>query len=129
MEQICLQAAGAPPALGPYSHAVVAGDFIFLSGQGSLAPDGSGIVHGTIEEETRLTFSNIQAVLDEAGATLKDVVQVLVFLDDMDNFSAFNKVYKEYFPQDPPARSCVEAARLPGDMQVEIEVVALLPKN
>ena len=129
MGKICLQAAGAPPALGPYSHAVVAGDFIFLSGQGSLAPDGSGIVHGTIEEETRLTFSNIQAVLDEAGATLKDVVQVLVFLDDMDNFSAFNKVYKEYFPQDPPARSCVEAARLPGDMQVEIEVVALLPKN
>lgn len=129
MGKICLQAAGAPPALGPYSHAVVAGDFIFLSGQGALAPDGSGIVHGTIEEETRLTFSNIQAVLDEAGATLKDVVKVLVFLDDMDNFSAFNKVYKEYFPQDPPARSCVEAARLPGDMQVEIEVVALLSKN
>ena len=129
MEKICLQAAGAPPALGPYSHAVVAGDFVFLSGQGALAPDGSGIVHGTIEEETRLTFSNIQAVLDEAGATLRDVVKVLVFLSDMDNFSAFNKVYKEYFPEDPPARSCVEAARLPGDMQVEIEVVALLPKK
>lgn len=129
MEKICLQAAGAPPALGPYSHAVVAGDFVFLSGQGALAPDGRGIVHGTIEEETRLTFSNIKAVLDEAGATLKDVVKVLVFLNDMGNFSAFNKVYKEYFPKDPPARSCVEAARLPGDMQVEIEVVALLPKN
>ena len=129
MEKICLHTAGAPPALGPYSQAVVAGGFLFLSGQGALAPDGSGIVHGTIEEETRLTFSNIQAVLDEAGATLKDVVKVLVFLNDMDNFSAFNKVYKEYFPEDPPARTCVEAARLPGDMQVEIEVVALLPKN
>lgn len=129
MEKICLHTAGAPPALGPYSQAVVAGGFLFLSGQGALAPDGSGIVHGTIEEETRLTFSNIQAVLDEAGTTLKDVVKVLVFLNDMDNFSAFNKVYKEYFPEDPPARTCVEAARLPGDMQVEIEVVALLPKN
>ena len=129
MEKICLHAAGAPPAAGPYSHAVIAGDFLFLSGQGALAPEGSGIVHGTIEEETRLTFSNIQAVLNEGGATLKDVVKVLVFLSDMDNFLAFNKVYKEYFPEDPPARSCVETARLPGDMQVEIEVVALLPKN
>ena len=60
---------------------------------------------------------------------LEDVVKVLVFLNDMENFSAFNKVYKEYFPEDPPARSCIEAARLPGDMQVEIEVVALLPKK
>ncbi len=129
MEKICLHAADAPPALGPYSHAVAAGGFLFLSGQGALAPDGRGIVHGTIEEETRLTFSNIQAVLDEAGAALKDVVKVLVFLNDMDNFPAFNKIYKEYFPEDPPARSCIEAARLPGGMQVEIEVVALLPKN
>lgn len=129
MAKKCLQAAGAPPAVGPYSHAVAAGGFLFLSGQGALAPDGKGIVHGTIEEETRLTFSNIQAVLDEAGATLKDVVKVLVFLDDMDNFRAFNKVYKEYFSEDPPARSCVEVSRLPGGMQVEIEVVALLPEN
>ncbi len=129
MSKICIQAKAAPPALGPYSHAVVAGDFLFLSGQGAIAPDGSGIKHGTVEEETHLTFSNIKAVLDEVGATLKDVVKVMVFLTDMDNFSAFNKVYKEYFPEDPPARSCIEAARLPGDMQVEIEVVALLPKK
>ena len=129
MSKICLQAADAPPALGPYSHAVIAGDFLFLSGQGALAPDGKGIVHGTIEEETRLTFSNIQAVLKEACATLDDVVKVLVFLSDMETFSDFNRVYKEYFPKDPPARSCIEAARLPGDMRVEIEVVALLPKN
>lgn len=129
MAKKCLQAAGAPPAVGPYSHAVAAGDLLFLSGQGALAPDGKGVVHGTIEEETRLTFSNIQAVLDEAGAALKDVVKVLVFLDDMDNFRAFNKVYKEYFPEEPPARSCVEVSKLPGGMQVEIEVVALLPES
>ena len=129
MSKICIQASDAPPALGPYSHAVIAGDLLFLSGQGALAADGSGIVHGTIEEETHLTFSNIQAVLKEAGATLQDVVKVLVFLDDIKTFSAFNKVYAEYFPENPPARSCVEAAKLPGDMRVEIEVIALLPKN
>ncbi len=129
MPKKCLQATGAPPALGPYSHAVAAGGLLFLSGQGALAPGGKGIVDGTIEEETRLTFSNMLAVLDEAGAALKDVVKVLVFLDDMDNFGAFNKIYKEYFPEDPPARSCVEVSKLPGGMQVEVEVVALLPEN
>lgn len=129
MQKRCIHAEGAPPALGPYSHAVAAGNLLFLSGQGPLSPDGKGVVRGTVEEETRLTFSNIQAVLSEAGATLNDVVKVLVFLDDMDNFGAFNKVYQEYFPSDPPARSCVQAARLPGDMQVEIEVIALLPNG
>lgn len=127
MKKRCITADGAPPALGPYSHAVVAGDFLYLSGQGPLAPDGSGLVRGTIQEETHLTFSNIQTVLKAAGTSLENVVKVLVFLQDMDNFSAFNSVYKEYFPENPPARSCVQAARLPGDMQVEIEVIALLP--
>ena len=90
MSKICLQAKGAPPALGPYSHAVMAGDFLFLSGQGAIAPDGSGIVHGTIAEGTRLTFPNIQAVLDEAGGALKDVGKVFVYPRGMVNFSAFN---------------------------------------
>lgn len=126
MEKRCLNAADAPPALGPYSHAVAAGNYLFLSGQGSLTAEGK-VAHGTIEEETHRTFSNIQTVLKEAGATLSDVVKVLVFLDDIENFGAFNKVYKEYFSEDPPARSCIEAARLPGNMKVEIEVIALLP--
>ena len=112
--------------MGPYSHAVKAGNLLFLSGQGSLAADGSGIIRGTIEEETHQTFSNIKTVLAAAGATLSDVVKVLVFLKDMDNFKAVNAVYAEYFPENPPARSCIEAARLPGDMQVEIEVIAIL---
>ena len=126
MEKRCLHATDAPPALGPYSHAVVAGNFVFLSGQGSVTPEGK-VAHGTIEEETHRTFENIQAVLKEAGANLSDVVKVLVFLDDIGNFVPFNQVYKEYFPENPPARSCVEAAKLPGGMQVEIEVVALIP--
>ncbi|PCJ52000.1 MAG: reactive intermediate/imine deaminase [Candidatus Hydrogenedentota bacterium] len=128
MSKKCIHAEGAPPALGPYSHAVEAGPFLYLSGQGSFAPDGNGVLHGTIEEETRQTFSNIQAVLSAAGLAFSDVVKVLVFLDDMNNFKAFNAVYQEYFPDNPPARSCVEAARLPGDIQVEIEVIALLRK-
>jgi 2-iminobutanoate/2-iminopropanoate deaminase len=126
MSKQCINAEGAPPAMGPYSHAVKAGNLLFLSGQGSLAADGSGIIRGTIEEETHQTFSNIKTVLAAAGATLSDVVKVLVFLKDMDNFKAVNAVYAEYFPENPPARSCIEAARLPGDMQVEIEVIAIL---
>jgi len=127
MSKKCIHADGAPPALGPYSHAVQAGPFLYLSGQGSFAPDGSGAIRGTIEEETRRTFGNIQAVLSASGAGFEDVVKVLVFLDNMDNFKAFNAVYQEFFPENPPARSCVEAARLPGDIQVEIEVIALRP--
>jgi 2-iminobutanoate/2-iminopropanoate deaminase len=124
-KKTCINAEGAPPALGPYSHAVDAGPFVYLSGQGPFAVDGSGVVSGTIEDETHTTFANIKTVLGAAGLGLEDVVKTLVFLDDMDNFNAFNRVYQEYFPENPPARSCVEAARLPGDMKVEIEVIGL----
>lgn len=126
MSKQCINAESAPPALGPYSHAVRAGNMLFLSGQGPLAADGSGVVSGTVEEETHLTFANIKTVLGASGADLSDVVKVLVFLKDMDNFKAVNTVYAEYFPDNHPARSCVEAARLPGDIQVEIEVIAML---
>ena len=126
MSKQCINADGAPPALGPYSHSVRAGNLLYLSGQGPFATDGSGVVHGTIEEETHLTFSNIKTVLAASGAELKDVVKALVFLKNMDDFKAMNAVYAQYFPENPPARSCVQAARLPGDMQVEIEVIAML---
>lgn len=126
MSKRCITAPGAPPALGPYSHAVESGGFLFLSGQIALRPDGSGLLRGTIEEETRQVFSNIQAVLKASGAALTDVVKVLVFLSDIEHFAAFNKVYGEYFPQNPPARSCIQAGRLPADAKVEIEVIAKL---
>lgn len=126
MSKQCINADGAPPALGPYSHSVRAGNLLYLSGQGPFATDGSGVVHGTIEEETHLTFSNIKTVLAASGAEFKDVVKALVFLKNMDDFKAMNAVYAQYFPENPPARSCVQAARLPGDMQVEIEVIAML---
>jgi len=124
MDKRCIHAPAAPPAIGPYSHAVESGGFLFLSGQVALKPDGSGLVRGTVEEETHQVFANIKSVLDASGSSLDRVVKALVFLDDMNNFAAFNAVYKEYFQKDPPARSCVQAAKLPGGAKVEIEVIA-----
>lgn len=129
MSKRCVNVEGAPPALGPYSHAVIAEGFLFVSGQGPLSPDGSGLKRGTIEEETHLTFANLKTVLEGAGSSLDRVVKVTAFLADMDNFARFNSVYKEYFTENFPARSCIQAGRLPGDMQVEIEAVALLSKD
>ncbi len=125
MTKRCVNASGGPPARGPYSHAVAAGDLVFVSGQGPFT--GEGVAYGTLEEETRLVFSNLEKVLAAAGCKLGDVVKVNVFLADMDDFAAFNAVYQAYFPSEPPARTCVQAGRLPFDIKVEIEAVALLP--
>lgn len=126
MVKECVCASDAPPAVGPYSHAVRAGDFLFISGQGPLAKDGSGLVRGTVEEETRLALENLKAVLAAAGLGMADVVKTTVYLADMVNFGKFNDVYKTYFTQDQPARTCIQAARLPLDMQVEIEAIAVI---
>ncbi len=127
MEKKCIHAEKAPPAVGPYSHAVVANGFVFASGQCPFAPDGSGPLRGTIEEETHLVMQNVKVVLEAAGAGLPNVVKTTAYLVDMANFQRFNAVYKEYFPENPPARTCIQAARLPLDVQVEVEVIALLP--
>lgn len=127
MKKRCIMASNSAPAVGPYSHAVAAGNLLFLSGQGPFAKDGTGAQIGTLEEETELTFSNMIAILQEAGATLKDVVKVTVYLKDMADFPKFNALYKEYFPDECPARTCIQAGKLPMDIKVEIEVIALLP--
>lgn len=124
MEKEYIIAAGAPPAVGPYSHAVRAGGFLFISGMGPLAADGSGVVRGPIEEETRLTLENLKTVLAASGLGLEHVVKTTIYLSDMVNFSKFNDVYKTYFTANQPARTCIQAGRLPLDMQVEIEAVA-----
>ena len=127
MEKQCIFAPNGPPAQGPYSHAVAAGNLLFVSGQGPVAPDGSGLQRGTFEDEARLTLSNLKAVVEDAGSSLAQVVKVNVYLADIDKFAEFNAIYEEFFPTDCPARTCIQAGRLPFDIQVEVEAVALLP--
>lgn len=113
----------APAAIGPYSHAIKMGGLLFTSGQIPLLPSGE-LVEGGIEEQTHQVFRNIQAVLAEGGASLASVVKATVFMKDMNQFGAVNKIYGEYFGDHKPARSAVEVARLPKDVLVEIEVIA-----
>ncbi|MHC1696051.1 MAG: RidA family protein [Eubacteriales bacterium] len=116
--------ASAPSAIGPYSQGIAFGNMIFTSGQIPL--DASGVlVSGGIEEQTRMVMDNLTRVLEAAGAGLGDVVKTTVFLSDMADFASFNAVYAEYFAAPFPARSCVQAARLPRDVRVEIEAIAI----
>ncbi len=118
---------GAPAALGPYSQAIVAGSMIYCAGQIPLDPATGNIVTGGIAEQTHQVLKNLRAVLQAAGSDLGRAVKTTVFLKDMGDFGAMNEVYgrPEYFGAHPPARSTVEVARLPRDVLVEIEVVAL----
>ena len=115
----------APAAVGPYSQAVMAGGFLFLSGQLPLDPKTGTIVGGNIEAQTRQVFNNIEAVLAGAGLTLDNVVKTTVFLKDINDFAKMNEVYKEFFAADPPARSAFQAAALPRNALIEIESVAV----
>lgn len=111
------------PAVGPYSPAVGAGDFVFVAGQVPLDPDGK-IVGYTPKDQTRKALQNLRVTLEAAGLTLDDVVKTTIFLKDMDEFGAVNDVYAEFFSEPYPARSTVEVARLPRDLHVEIEAIA-----
>ncbi|KQL46993.1 deaminase [Brevibacillus choshinensis] len=115
----------APAAIGPYSQAAKVGPFLFASGQIPLRADGT-LVEGDIVAQTHQVFSNIQAVLAEAGGSLSSVVKATVFIKDMNDFGQLNEVYGQYFGDHKPARSTVEVARLPRDVKVEIEIVAYL---
>lgn len=124
MKQI-IKTEHAPGAIGPYSQAVVAGEFIFLSGQIPTDPQTGTFVPGGIAEQTEQVLKNLAAVLEAAGASLASVVKTTVFLADMNDFAAMNEVYGRFFTENPPARATVEAARLPRDARVEIEAIAL----
>ncbi|HLE60732.1 MAG TPA: RidA family protein [Thermoanaerobaculaceae bacterium] len=115
----------APKAIGPYSQAVRTGNTLYLSGQLAIDPATGEIVRGGIEVETRQTLENLKAVLEAAGYSLENVVSCQVFLSDMDDFTAMNKVYAGYFPRQPPARATVEVAELPRDARIEISAVAV----
>ncbi|MCD6321929.1 MAG: RidA family protein [Clostridiales bacterium] len=114
----------APGAIGPYSQAVSADNMLFLSGQLPIDKD-SGLMPETIKEQTRQSLSNAGAIIESAGATMRDVVKTTVFLSDMSNFGEMNEVYKEFFAENYPARSAVEVARLPKDALVEIEMIVI----
>jgi len=117
----------APKAVGPYSQAVRVGNLIFLSGQIPLDPLSGHLVEGGIQHQTERVLENIQAVLEAVGLTFDNVVKTTVYLKSLTEFVPMNEVYARYFPSDPPARSTVEVARLPRDVSVEIDAIAVAP--
>lgn len=116
---------GAPQPIAPYSQAIKAGNLVFVSGQIPVNPYTKELNMDTIEIATRQVLDNITAILKEAGLTLNHVVKCQVFLKDMADFSAMNAVYGEYFKEIPPARECVQVAKLPSDVNVEISCIAV----
>lgn len=120
-----IQTSQASTGDGPYSQGIIAGDFVYVSGQGPLDPQTGDIIGSTIEEQTELTLANIQNILEAAGCTMEDVVKINVFLASLKDFERFNSVYVQFFNQPMPARTCVEAGL--GNIMVEIDAIALLP--
>jgi len=119
----------APKAIGPYSQAIRANGFVFVSGQVAIDPRTQQVVTGDVSVQTDRTIQNLAAILEAAGSGLDRVVRSTVFLKDMNDFARMNEVYGKYFSSAPPARSTVEVARLPKDVLVEIDVIALASKS
>jgi len=121
-----IQTEKAPKAIGPYSQAIQAGNFLFLSGQIPLDPKTGELVKGDIRKQTQQVLENIKGVLESQGLGMEDIVKVTIFLKDIGNFNQVNEVYATYFPSSPPARSTVEVAKLPRDADIEIEALAII---
>ncbi len=118
----------APKPIGPYSVGVKIGNLIFTAGQAGVVPETGNVIEGGIAIETRQTLQNIKTILEEAGSSMEAVVKTTVFLQDMAEFSQMNAVYAEFFTENPPARTTVQAAALPKNVRVEIEAIALSGK-
>lgn len=116
----------APKAIGPYSQAVKAGNMLFVSGQVPFVPETMEIIEGDVKSQTAQSLKNVQAILEQAGLDFSHVVKSTVFIKDMNEFAQINEVYAEFFGENKPARACVEVARLPKDVKVEIEVIAVI---
>jgi 2-iminobutanoate/2-iminopropanoate deaminase len=116
----------APAAIGPYSQAVKAGNLLFTSGQIPIDPVSGEIITADIRKATERCLDNIKAILEAAGSGLDKVIKTVIFIKSMNDFSAVNEVYSRYFTNNQPARSCVEVSRLPKDVTIEIEAVALI---
>ncbi|MDX8337077.1 MULTISPECIES: RidA family protein [Cetobacterium] len=120
-----INTAKAPAAIGPYSQAIEVNGTLYVSGQIPFVPETMTVISDDVKEQTRQSLENVKAILEEAGYSLNDVVKAGVFIKDMNDFAAINEVYAEYLGEVKPARACVEVARLPRDVKVEIEVVAV----
>jgi 2-iminobutanoate/2-iminopropanoate deaminase len=127
MEKEILFTKGAPAAIGPYSQGVIAGGMIFVAGQIPIDPGTGELVKGGIEEKTHQVILNIRAIAEAAGSNLGRTLKTTVFLKNMDDFAAMNRVYAEYFTEKPPARSAIQAAALPKGVDIEIEAIIALP--
>lgn len=124
MDKRCITVSGGPPQVGPYSHAVAAGGFIHVSGQIPVNAAGE-VCRGSIAEQARLALGNLKKVLEGAGSDLDHVVRVNVYLLNMRDFTAVNEVYAEFFPGNCPARSCIQVAGLPKDVEIEVDALAV----
>ena len=127
MAKRLIQTDNAPAPIGPYSQAVQAGGMLFVSGQIALDPATMELVEGDIETETRRVMDSLQAIVQQAGAQMTDVVKCSIFVSDMGDFARINAVYGQYFPAEPPARETVEVSGLPKGGHVEISCIVLLP--
>jgi len=126
MSKRVIQTEKAPEAIGPYSQAIQAGNFLFLSGQIPLDPKTGNLMKGDIQKQTQQVLENIKGVLESQGLKMENVVKTTLFLKDIANFNQVNEVYATYFPSSPPARSTVEVTKLPKDADMEIEAIALI---
>jgi 2-iminobutanoate/2-iminopropanoate deaminase len=126
MEKNIINTINAPAAIGPYSQGVKVGNLLYTSGQLAINAATGEFINDDIKRATAQSLDNVKAILEEAGTTLDKVVKTLVFLKDMNDFADMNEVYSQYFSTNPPARSCVQAGKLPKDALVEIEVIAIV---
>lgn len=125
MQRSTVAAERAPKAIGPYSQAIIAGDFVFCAGQVAIDPEQGKLIEGDIAMQTRQVLTNLAAVLETAGSSLAQVVKTTVFLQNIADFAAMNAIYAEFFPSQPPARSTVQVAALPLGAKIEIEAIAI----
>ena len=124
MNKQVIKTDNAPEAIGPYSQAIMVGDFIYTSGQIPINPK-TGIVETDIKLATKQSMENIKAILEEVGTSLENVIKTTIFLKDLNDFNVVNEVYATYFKENNPARSCVEVSKLPKDAVIEIEAIAI----
>ena len=123
MEKEVINTKNAPGAIGPYSQGIIVGDFVYTSGQIPINP-ATGVMETDIKVATKQSMENVKAILEAAGTSLENVVKTSIFLKDLNDFAIVNEIYGTYFTENPPARSCVQVAKLPKDAVIEIEAIA-----